>query len=256
MRIKIAGQLTPERLAEAIEHLNTTFKAQFGDDFAGFFGGNLYVQGFLKDGRSCEIQSRGKEVVLSLRLPPGEIARPALSESVKAEREALRQAEAARAKAEQKRQDQMRRELDERVAEERALRKQAMADQDKREQKFKSVVEKFGDAVIDDCNAVIKAVWDEHQPVWPNGPKKGQVRATPYLQMIDGFVFLYSGTTLDRGRKIKTPISSRSSHADVRTFWQYPEWKDVAVPALSRVIERYANQLTDARGSISGDHHP
>jgi len=248
MRVKITGPVTPERLVEALERVALTFEGVYGEEFVGFFGANLYVQAYTKDGRQVEVAARGgKEMVISLRLPPGAIAKPALSDELLAEREEL----AAKVEEQRRTADERDREAIEERRARIARRDQADAEQKGREMTFQAIVAAgFGEDVVRECNTAIKAVWDELRPVWPNGQKKGQPRAMPHLAMFEGTVFLHAGNRPGDGQRIKTPLSKRTSYgSELEPYWKSPEWKDGAVPALTAVIEGYAKRLAVARAT-------
>ena len=247
MRIKIEGPVTAERLMEALERATRTFQDVFGGDFVGFFGANLYVHAYTNDGQQVEVATKeGKEMLIRLPLTPGSIAKPALSDALKLERAAI----AARAEAESKEREETQRETFEVQRAQYVRRAQMRAEQDERERKFQAIVAAFGENVIHDCNAVIQGVWEERRPVWPHGQKKGQLRAQPYLSLLEGHVLLYAGNRPGDGQKIKTPLSKTISHKlEFQTHWASPEWKEGAVPALAAVIEDYAKKLPDGSSS-------
>lgn len=61
MKVKIEGVVTADRLRIALEGLVKTFEDTFGDDFAGFFGANLYVQAYNTDGEQIEVYEGGRK---------------------------------------------------------------------------------------------------------------------------------------------------------------------------------------------------
>jgi hypothetical protein len=241
MRVKIEGAVTADRLREALERLVSTFEESFGDDFAGFFGANLYVTAYGTDGQQIEVFQGGKEKVLKLPRPPGTPAKPDLSDEVLAKR-------LAQAKLEdeaRKKTEQSHREAEERVLAQKERYEQELAGWRQHIKTFQAVASRFGDDLIRDCNAAISTVWNEHKPVWPNGKKKDQPRAMPYLAITDGFVLLFTGNRPGDSRKIRTPLLNNFTlHGGVEAFWQYTEWKNVAVPALAEVIKGYEQKLT------------
>lgn len=239
MRVKIEGAVTPERLREAFERLVSTFEETLGDDFAGFFGANLYVQAYGTDGQQVEIFENGKEKVIKLPRPPGSPAKPDLSDEVLAKRAA----QAALEDEARKKAEKSHREAQERYLAQKTRYEQELAEWKKHIKTFQAVASMFGEDLIRDCNAAINTVWTERKPVWPNGKKKDQPRAMPYLAITDGFVLLFTGNRPGDSRKIRTPLMNNFSMSGVEAFWQYTEWKDVVVPALAAVIDGYAKKL-------------
>ncbi|MFT0171481.1 hypothetical protein ACLKMY_21135 [Paraburkholderia mimosarum] len=101
-----------------------------------------------------------------------------------------------------------------------------------------AIVRKYGEAFVEACNEAIRDSWQRMNPVWPNGPRKGQPREMPFLRLTDGKLWLFAGTG-DAGRKIKTPVS-RFGHGGLIHYWEHPAWTDGAVPSLIAVIERFS----------------
>jgi len=242
MRVKIAGLVTPERLIQALERAALTFEGAYGDEFDGFYGANLYLQAYTKDGRPVAVSANGgKEIVIDLRLPTGAPAKPMPSDDVLAERKASAIREEQQRKESEARSEKLFEEHRARMA----RRDQAEAEQARREAAFQAIVAQFGEVVVRDCNAAIQAIWEEVLPVWPHGQKKGLPRAMPYLVFSGGAVFLHAGNRPGDGFRIKTPLSRRCSYSSngLEPHWKSPEWKEGAVPMLAEVIEKYVRKL-------------
>ncbi|WP_338924853.1 hypothetical protein V0M98_35120 (plasmid) [Pseudomonas silesiensis] len=239
MKVKIEGVVTADRLRIALEGLVKTFEDTFGDDFAGFFGANLYVQAYNTDGEQIEVYEGGKEMALKLPLRPDTPTKPPLSEAVRANRAE----QAKRVNEERKEAEQSRREIEEQHLARKARYEHELAAWKQHIETFQAVASRFGNDLIRDCNAAITTVWNEHKPVWPNGNKKDLPRAKPYLAIAGGVVLLFTGSRPGDSRRIKTPLMKDVSMSGVEAFWQYDEWKEVAVPAMAAVIEGYAKKL-------------
>lgn len=80
MRIKISGEIRPDRLIEILSKV----AAAYGENFGGFFGANLYINAFDKDGEPLDLADfEGNEPMFSFGVPDGEMARPLLSDEAK-----------------------------------------------------------------------------------------------------------------------------------------------------------------------------
>jgi hypothetical protein len=238
MRIKILGPITPDRLTEALESAALEFTSRLGDDFEGFFGANLYLQAFANGGQQIEIQVDNKEKMITLSLPAGEALRPALSDEVKVKRVAARKAAVEEQAEREKKDDEARKQHAALVRERQAKWKIASDEQERRERQFTGLVSTHGVDFIARCNDVLREVWAEYSPVYPHGQKKGQLRDLPRLELINGIVHLFSGSTTPR--KIKTPLSRQARYpAALEPYWKYPEWVDGALPKLQALMESY-----------------
>lgn len=70
MRIKLLGKITAELLAKALDDAT---KQHENNNFAGFFGGNLYLTAYNNDGEQFKVISKyGDEMVLSVQAPEAE----------------------------------------------------------------------------------------------------------------------------------------------------------------------------------------
>lgn len=242
MRVKIDGAITVERLKGALELATKHFEEVFGDEFAGFFGANLYIRAFRKDGEEIGIFVNGKEKVVTLPRLPGVPEKPGLSDDALAQRAARAAQQEEAERASEKRQ----READERYRAQQAQYSQQVAALQAHIKTFQAIAATFGEELIRDCNAAINAVWDERKPVWPNGQKKGQPRAMPYLAVAEGTVLLFTGNRPGDSQKIRTPLVKRLTVSGSEPYWRYTEWQDVVVPALAAVIDRYSKNLQPA----------
>lgn len=242
MRIKLVGPITPERLRDALELAAHGFRKVLGEQFAGFYGANLYLQVYNSDGEPIELYEGGKEATITMRVPAGMLAKPMLSAGAVQRRDA-RAAEAVQARDILRQADERSREqIEARRAHWRALQ----AEQARHVRQFARIVEVFGDTVITQCNAAIAEVWARLKPLEPTGPNKGQPRDVPYLAQQDGGRLLYVGEGRSH-RRIKTPVSRLGTYAEtLEPHWKYQAWVEGAVPALRAVIEGFVRQSPDA----------
>lgn len=220
MRVKLSGQITAERLAEALQKT----AEKFGDNLGGFYGGNLYLNAFNKDGEPMEIvDHRGKEIGLSFGVPDGEIFRPALSEAAK-----VRKAERAEEKNQQeeawlKRQEQQQREFDERrrVAREKEALEQALNKQ------TTCFIQEDAAGFLNAMNEIIHGVWAEMNPICPSGKDKGNPRPLPWFEVVDGVLLLHRNATGKSYFKVGNPVA-KLQYGELEPHWKNEAWRKVA----------------------------
>lgn len=235
MRIKIKGPITPERLVSCLEDL----KNRYGNHFGGFYGANLYLNVYNKDGEPCDIvDHRGEPLILSFGVPDGEVARPPITEEAKERRKKMREAEAAsQAKFEEEwrlRREQHARE----VAEREAKYQEAKAHIDRWNELTSILIKHDQEEFLARTNAAIHSFWEETQPVYTAGKSTGEVRPIPKLQIEGGKLQFLSGKTV---KKIKNPICCMA-YGKVASHWNYPEWEQVTA-RLTDVMTMMAKEL-------------
>lgn len=241
MRIKLFGEITAERLALALQGA----AAQHGEDFGGFYGANLYLVAYSKDGERMEIvDNKGREVMLQYAIPDGGILRPEKSAAAKQRaKDALAAADTEQ--EEQRKQNQLWREQ---AQAEQVVRKNK-AEQEKQflqdhEAIFSMLVNNFGSEFLDEVNKAIESVWAEKKPIYLQGANKGMPRPLPYIHAGLGKVWLQTGRQM---KSIKSPLFVYDRITGTKPIWVYPEWKNYAVPAIYKVIEQFANKLPDSQ---------
>jgi len=209
MRLKIDGEITAERLAQALVAVQKKFESVRPG--TRFFGANLYMTAYSVDGEPFDLCDARKEPLIH-RFPAkqGEIARPALS----AEGQIRRQQRLEDAKEQRRLADEWQRLRDESDAKDHAERLQRQKDRqaarhatDERLNKLaaatKALIEINSDRFISSLNEALQAAWDEVKPVYTRGKNKGLPQPRPTFLSFSGRLYLDSET-------VQTPYALRN----------------------------------------------
>ena len=89
MRVKIEGRITVERLAQALQEAAKIYERACPGH--AIYGANLYLNAYRADGLQFGIASekdKTKEMMITMKAPPGDLIKPALTSEAKASREA------------------------------------------------------------------------------------------------------------------------------------------------------------------------
>ncbi|MDM4791797.1 OfxX fusion product [Pseudomonas aeruginosa] len=182
MRIKIKGEITAERLAEALHAAAEKYEAVRPGHKV--YGANLYLTAFDADGLPFDlVDHRGEPLSITIEAKSGELVKPALTAEgearrQKAKEEARRQAEEAEAEAQRRHRqtlDEYEQERQKRRKKEAEARKQFEDANAITAELLKTMPERF----IDELNKTVQGVWDDLKPTETQGKKKGQPKALP-----------------------------------------------------------------------------
>jgi len=223
MRSKIDGEITAERLAEALKFATKKFPY---DAQVRFYGANLYLAAFNAEGLPLElVDQHGQEVMIKIVAPSGTLVRPALTaEGVERRRQAKETAAARRAEEEAEFQRQEAQVLEQR------RQYQAKSDLAKRtweaanaitSQQIKTRAEEF----VAELNTIVHSVWCEMKPVEPVGKRKDEPKPLPVFSMREGMLML-DVSTWKTPRQVQNPIYSSRSYDRLHRFWAHPAWAE------------------------------
>lgn len=189
MRVKIKGEITVERLAEALQAATEKFEdARPG---CKIYGANLYLTAYDADGLPFDLADhRGEPLWLSLSAKSGELVRPALSAEgeerrQKAKEEARKIKEEAEAKANAEYQQAMAKHAQEREAR-RAKEAEATSQFEWLNTTTAALLERDAEHFISALNEAVQAAWDELKPVGTQGKKKGIPTPCPIFSLYEG----------------------------------------------------------------------
>ena len=225
MRIKIKGLITAERLATALDAASV----KFGDNFGGFYGANLYINCFTPSGLPIEIGDHdGKEVAICFGVPDGELEKPILTKDGAISR-ANQKKEAEEA---ENNRDAERKKMNEENSRHWNEQRRIREELDNIVQVLNTIslkaLETRPASFTEDLNAVIRTVWDELKPVYPNGNEKGLPRPMPWFQFDKKALLLHRDSTGVHFKKVKNPVYPKSGcRNDFDHHWSNPAWLEV-----------------------------
>ncbi len=246
VRIKIKGEITAERLAEALHKASEKYEAIRPG--TKIYGANLYVTAYDADGLPFDlVDHRGEPLSITIEAKSGELVRPALTAEGERRRQQAKD-EARRleeeAFAEAKRRDretlnEYERKWQEKRAQEAEAREQFQWLNKTTAELLKNHPERF----IEELNGAVQAAWQECQPVAKQGTKKGLPMPMPTFSIHAGGLLL-SVETWKNPRRVLNPICTLQ-HGKLAPFWAHEAWDD-AIAKIVDVLERLTKQAPEA----------
>ena len=227
MRIKIKGEITAERLAEALQAATEKFEdARPG---CKIYGANLYLTAYDADGLPFDLADhRGEPLWLSLSAKSGELVRPALSAEgeerrQKAKEEARKIEEEAEAKANAEYQKAMAKHAQEREAR-RAKEAEATSQFEWLNTTTAALLERDAEHFISALNEAVQAAWNQLKPIGTQGKKKGVPTPLPVFSLYEGGLLL-SVETWKSPRRLLNPMVT-FSNGELKPFWGNDAWEN------------------------------
>ena len=113
-----------------------------------------------------------------------------------------------------------------------------------------------GNDLIRAINEEIAAVWAEVKPAFSQnvkGGKAGTPRPMPQLELRGTTVTFHGFNPNGISKKILTPLSERDGQLGARPIWAYKEWADVATPRVRAVIDKFAASAHLERVNVAGN---
>jgi hypothetical protein len=235
MRVKIMGEITLERMVEALSAAQRQYETAVKG--GKFYGANLYLTGFTPEGLPCDlVDHRGQPLIIVLHPESGEVARPALTAEGARQREERRE-EAARQNAEEK--ERFRKEQEDWKQQNEALDKERMAlaaSVQSANNMTKKLMETMPGELIDNLNRIVDETWNDLKPLETHGKLKGEAKAKPYFRILDGELFIFS-SAIKTPKRVLNPYC-KLEFAGITTHWLYPAWREA-----SDRIEKYMTSL-------------
>jgi glucan-binding YG repeat protein len=236
MRIKIKGEITGERLAEALQAALEKYEAVRPG--TKIYGANLYLTAYDADGLPFDlVDHRGESLSITIEAKSGELVKPALTaEGERRRKEALdeakRKEEEAQANAKKRERetlDEHERKGQERKAKEAQAREQFRWLNETTAQLLKNDPERF----IAALNNAVQTAWQKCQPLTKQGAKKGQPLPLPTFSTHAGGLLL-SVETWKNPRRVLNPICTLQ-HGELTPFWAHEAW-DAAIGLIGEVL--------------------
>lgn len=234
MRVKIKGEITAERLAEALQKASEKYEAVRPGH--KIYGANLYLTAFDADGLPFDLADhRGEPLSITIEAKSGELVKPALTaegERKRMEAKSAAEREEAETKALLKQQEQKWRE--------EAAKKQQ--ERQKARQQFEwlnsvttELLKNQPECFLQELNKAVQIAWDEYKPLAKMGTKKGQPLPMPSFSMHGGGLLL-SVETWKNPRRVLNPICT-IAHGEIEAFWKHEAWT-LATNRIMDVLER------------------
>ena len=201
------------------------------------YGANLYLNAYRADGLQFGIASekdKTKEMMITMKAPPGDLIKPALTSEAKASREAAVQKQKEKQEAYERA---------------NAIRQQEFWEQarkfEEHEAKIKAhlrsanvitehLIEWKPEEFINGVNRAIQDAWKKVNPVHAGGSRKGQTIAMPVAFHEDGVLF-FASPDLKNPMKPGNPLWKRDRDKLI-TLWANEGWKS-AQEDMHKVLE-------------------
>jgi hypothetical protein len=225
LRIKIEGEITAERLAEALRIAIDKFPDSVGPKF---YGANLYLTVFSADGLPLEVVDEGGQpVMIRLAAPVGTLARPALTAEGAEQRTQAKEA-AALQRAQQKAEDeQLEAEARERRRQRDARRATAVRSWETANRITAHLMKVRADEFVAELNNIVRSVWENEKPVELAGKRKGEVRPIPTFSSQNGTLIM-SASNWKSPRRVHNPLYPSKPRDELCTFWTHSVWIESA----------------------------
>lgn len=233
MRIKIKGEITAERLAEALQAAAEKYEAVRPGHKV--YGANLYLTAFDADGLSFDLANHsGEPHSITIEAKSCELVKPALTAEGEARRQkakekANRQAEDEAMhrqtidKHEQEWLKQHKQELQKRREMEAEERKHFDEANTVTAELLKNMPERF----LDELNKTVQGVWNDLKPTEKQGKKKGQPKAMPVFSIhADGLML--SIETWMNPRRVLNPYCT-INNGKLMPLWAHDAWHEAMV---------------------------
>lgn len=241
MRLKIEGEITPERLAWAVERA-LELLASTGPG-AKFYGANLYLNPYGDDGGAFNaVDEHGRPFMLRISPPTGWVVRPALTAEAKQRRKAAREEHQQRELelAELRRQQDAERQRKRQIEAAQAARAQVALDA--LNVLTSRLLVSEPKALIDGFNGAIRASWHAQQPKETYGPRKGEPKPLPVFSTADGTLVL-STSAWKNPRWLRNAVGTPREGL-IAPIWTYTAWI-TAVNGFLRIMESLGGSLPE-----------
>ena len=230
MRIKIKGEISAERLTEALQTAVEKYEAVRPGH--KIYGANLYLTAFDADGLPFDLADhRGEPLSITIEAKSGELVKPALTaEGEKRRQEAKRLEEKTIAEAKRRERetfDEYERKRQEKQAKEEKARSQFKWLNETTAELLKNHPDRF----IEELNGAVQAAWQKYQPITKQGAKKGQPLPLPtFSKHADGL--LLSVENWKNPRRVLNPICT-FQHGEITPLWAHDAWSE----AMRRIVD-------------------
>jgi len=249
VRLRIKGEITPERLVEA--YAKALEKIHAVRPGAKIYGANLYLTPFDADGMAFDLaDDRGNSLIMNISAPPGTVVKPALSAEAEQRREAAREDERQRDARANELQRQHEAEMDRRYQLRAALEAKAKKSHLALNSVTDALLASAPERLAEELNRVIRFNWESFQPTEPNGPNKGEPKPMPVFSLLEGRLQL-STKSWKQPKIVPNPVGSLKGSL-IAPMWTYAAWVASTV-AFVKVLEQLSGSLPD---DIPGDHLP
>jgi hypothetical protein len=255
MRIKIIGEVTEARLAEALQKaLEQYQEARPG---AKIYGANLYLRAFDESGEEFDLETaEGQPTKITLKPRKGTMVRPGRSAEVELKRLERKERRAEEKKAEEERWKEHNRQLHERLDRAEKKRDELNAGIQNANAITSLLVELMPERFCTEINACIKAAWEEINPVKPHGESKGKPVEMPYV-VANGGCLMLTSPALKTPRLIKNPLWTKAAvgfqgEGKLETYWANPAWM-LAVKKMSCCMDALMTELKGAIETIEDE---
>lgn len=241
MRVKIRGEITPQRLAEAFELALSELQA--ASPGAKVYGANLYLSPFDADGLEFELaDAHGNEVMIDVAAPAGTLVKPGLSAEAQVRIDQTRETS-----RQQKAKDRVTR--DNLLAERDRMERRRMEHREKAEAAYRGLNKLTEELLtsqpehfIAELNETVRSTWESLKPTEPHGAKKGELKPMPVFSVFDGRLLMMN-SAWKNARSLVNPVGNLKNH-EITPIWSFNAWA-VATAGFLRVMERLNGSLPE-----------
>lgn len=232
MRIKIEGEITTDLLAKA---LNKAFDMarEVGD--ISFYGANLYLNVYDKNGLRLEIIDKNQPIIVKVKSDEG-IVKPALTlegalikEQLAQQEKEIKERNELAIKERLERQDEEFKERVEHYKKINAFIKSLNAHTSK-------LLVNSPSEFLANINMIVCSVWDKEKPTYLHGKQKGTFISKPFFYIENGLLKLKSPN--HKTSYTLRNAAFKNSTNELTSVWKYDAWVQV-----SKQIEQYYLEL-------------
>lgn len=249
MRIKIKGEITAERLAEALQVAAEKYEAISPGH--KIYGGNLYLTAFDADGLPFDlVDHHGESLLITIEAKSGELVRPGLSAEAKERRQEAKKHEKRQIQKEEANARAWRDWLEQRNMElnhEFQKRQEEIAQEKKLFEDLNAItaqlLQNIPERFLNDLNNTVQSVWHDLKPIEPHGKKKGQPKPLPIFSISMGSLMLTCATWKKGPRHVLNPICTFSDQR-ITPFWRNDAWKETE-NRIASLLDHLQNSLVE-----------
>jgi len=238
MRIKIKGEITAERLAEALQAAAEKYESVRPGHKV--YGANLYLTAFDADGLPFDLANhRGEPLSITIEARSGGLVKPALTAEGEARRQKAKEKAHRQAEYEAMHEQERQKEIEQALQKRREMEAEERKYFDEANTATAELLKNMPERFLDELNKTVKGVWNDLKPTEKQGKKKGQPKAMPVFSIhADGLML--DVETWKNPRLVLNPYCTFRD-GERKPIWAGDTWYE----AMVRIVDLMRALLND-----------
>ncbi|WP_170775882.1 OfxX fusion product [Ruegeria lacuscaerulensis] len=240
MRVKLKGEITAERLAEALQKASE--KLESVNAGTKIYGANLYLTPFDAEGLPFDlVDHHGKPLCITIAAKSGELVKPALTAEGEQRRDKLKEEAKRRAEEEEEQYREHRAKLRQEDIERKKKCAQAKAEFESANEITTQLLKAMPEHFVSELNKTIQTVWDDLSPTEPHGKNKGLPKPRPAFRFQDDELLLTS-PTWKHPKRLRNPVGTLDYNT-LKPVWNHTAWLET-VRRIAVVLEELSDGIS------------